>query len=124
MIVDTHDLYDMLDGPGADWTTLDQPEDCPPLYPRTARYGRRNEWWQTTHMESDHLDQPDFTGPWDRLRWFLLANLRQQRELAVIADDTADLTRFEMEQAALEFVSEADAVIAALLSISHPKLDG
>ncbi len=117
--MDTHDLHDMLEGPGADWTTLDQPEDCPPLYPRPMRYGRRNDWWQTTRMESDHLDQSDFDVPCDRLRFFLRANLRQQRELAMIANDTADLTRIEMERAALEFVSEADAVIAALRDVDR-----
>jgi hypothetical protein len=117
--MDTHDLHDMLDGPGAVWTTLDYPDDRPALYQHPPRYGRRNDWWQTTQMESDHLDQPDFDGPWDRLRWFMSKNLRQQRELAVIADDTADLTRIEMEKAALEFVSEADAVIATLRDREH-----
>jgi len=119
MIMDTQDLHDMLDGPGAVWTTLDHPEDCLALYQRPPRYGRRNDWWQTTQMESDHLDQPDFNGPWDRLRFFLKANLRQQRELVVMENDRADLTRIEMELAALEFVSEADAVIAALRDVDR-----
>jgi hypothetical protein len=132
MIMDTHDLPQMLDGLGAVWTNLDYPddqmrddlhdldaEDRDDLCPSPARHGRREGGWQTTKAESDHLDQPDFHGPWDRLRWFMAASLRQQRELALIANDTADLTRIEMECAALEFVSEADAVIAALRDRDH-----
>jgi len=47
------------------------------------------------------------------------ANLRQQRELALMADDTSDLTRLDRGKASLEFVSETDAVIAALRDVDR-----